>query len=165
VARTPRTRRAFLVGSAATLGAAALAACGSSSSKPSSSTSGTSATGSKPGTSGASVDLHVAALATSLENLAVATYQAGIDAATAGKLGTVPPAVVTFATTAQQQHRDHAAAWNAILTGAGKPAVTGVDTTVKRLYAFEWGARVLMRGGFGRAGQVMPPVWRSTRSR
>ena len=42
----------------------------------------------------------------------------------------VPPAVVTFATTAQQQHKDHAAAWNAIITGAGKPAVSGVDTTV-----------------------------------
>ena len=42
-------------------------------------------------------DLAVVALAASLENLAVATYQAGIDAATAGKLGAVPPAVVTFA--------------------------------------------------------------------
>ena len=76
-------------------------------------------------------DLQIAALATSLENLAVATYQGGIEAATAGKLGKVPPAVVTFAQTAQQQHKDHAAAWNAILNGAGQPEVTGVDMTVK----------------------------------
>jgi hypothetical protein len=71
-------------------------------------------------------------LAASLENLAVATYQAGIDAATAGKLGAVPPAVVTFATTAQSHHKDHAQAWNGVLTGAGKQAVTGVDLTVKK---------------------------------
>jgi hypothetical protein len=46
-------------------------------------------------------------------------------------LGVVPPAVVTFATTAQQQHRDHADAWNAIIESAGSPKVTGVDATVK----------------------------------
>ncbi len=77
-------------------------------------------------------DLAVVALAAGLENLAVATYQAGIDAASAGSLGAVPPAVVTFATTAQSQHKDHAAAWNGVLTGAGKKAVTGVDLTVKK---------------------------------
>ena len=38
----------------------------------------------------------------------------------------------TFATTAQAQHKDHAAAWNGVLTGAGKKAVTGVDLTVKK---------------------------------
>ena len=38
----------------------------------------------------------------------------------------------TFATTAQGQHQDHAAAWNGVLTGAGKKAVTGVDLTVKK---------------------------------
>jgi type II restriction enzyme len=32
-------------------------------------------------------------------------------------------------------------------------------------YAFEWGARVRMRGGRGRHGQVTPPAWRRTRSR
>ena len=77
-------------------------------------------------------DLAIVALAASLENLAVGTYQAGIDAATAGKLGAVPPAVVSFATTAQSQHKDHAAAWNSVLTGAGKKAITGVDLTVKK---------------------------------
>lgn len=124
------SRRGFLAGTGIALGAVVLAACGSSSSKGSSST--TKAAGSGSGTgSKLTGDLAIAALATSLENLAVATYQGGIDAATAGKLGAVPPAVVTFAQTAQKQHKDHAAAWNAILTSAGKPEVTGVDTTVK----------------------------------
>jgi hypothetical protein len=77
-------------------------------------------------------DLAVVALAASLENLAVGTYQAGIDAATKGALGAVPPAVVTFAQTAQSHHKDHAAAWNAVLTGAGKDAVSGVDLSVKK---------------------------------
>jgi hypothetical protein len=38
----------------------------------------------------------------------------------------VPPAVGTFAKTAMSQHADHAKAWNAVLTSAGKPAITGV---------------------------------------
>ena len=33
------------------------------------------------------------------------------------------------------------------------------------LYASEWGARFLIRGGDGLSGQVIPPVWSSTRSR
>jgi hypothetical protein len=68
--------------------------------------------------------------ASSLENLAVQTYQAALDAAAANKLGDVPPAVAAFAKTAMAQHADHAGAWNSVLTGAGKPAVTGVDITV-----------------------------------
>lgn len=125
------SRRGFLAGAGVALGGLVIAAC-SSSSKSTSSTTQPAGSGSSSG-SGAKLtgDLAIAALATSLENLAVATYQGGIDAATKGKLGTVPPAVVTFAQTAQKQHQDHAAAWNAILVGAGKPKVTGVDTTVK----------------------------------
>ena len=51
-------------------------------------------------TGGLKGDLAVAAVAASLENLAVYAYKAGLSAATAGKLGTVPPAVATFVTTA-----------------------------------------------------------------
>lgn len=124
------TRRTFLLGAGAAVGAAVLAAC----SKSSSVTSGANTTAAAGGGGGGSQqltgDLAIAGLAASLENLAVATYQAGLDAATAGKLGAVPGAIATFAKTAQQQHKDHAAAWNAILTSAGKQAVTGVDTTV-----------------------------------
>jgi hypothetical protein len=119
------SRRGFLAGSGLAIGGLILAACGSSKKAGSSSTTVT------PTTGAANRDLQIAALATSLENLAIATYQAGIDAATAGKLGTVPPAVVTFAQTAQNQHTDHAAAWNAILKGGGKSIVIGVDMTVK----------------------------------
>jgi hypothetical protein len=123
------SRRGFLAGTGVALGGLVLVACGSdsdSSTRSSGSTMPTPTTGATPND-----DVKIAALATALENLAVATYQGGIDAATAGKLGSVPPAVVTFAKTAQQQHKDHAAAWNAIIVSAGQPAVTGVDTTVK----------------------------------
>ena len=125
------SRRGFLAGTGMALGAAVLAACGSSSGSKSSKKPSTTTKPAASGSGQLTGDLAIAALATSLENLAVATYQAGIDAATMGKLGTVPPAVVTFATTAQKQHQDHADAWNGVLTGAGKAKVTGVDETVK----------------------------------
>lgn len=122
------SRRGFLAGTGIALGGAILAACSSSSKTTSPTTPGSPTTASG---SGANSDLKIAALATSLENLAIATYQGGIDAATKGSLGAVPPAVVTFAKTAQSQHKDHAAAWNAIISSGGQPAVTGVDSTVK----------------------------------
>ena len=112
-------------------GGAILAACGSSTRTtapttlaPPTSAAGGSTSGASSSLSG---DLAVAATAASLENLGVYAYNAGITAATAGKLGKVPPAVVTFAKTAMAQHRDHAKAWNAALTAAGKPAVTATD--------------------------------------
>ena len=49
---------------------------------------------------------------------------AGLTAATANKLGTVPPAVAKFATTVKSQHTQHAAAWNGVLAGAGKKKIT-----------------------------------------
>jgi hypothetical protein len=118
-------RRTFLLG-AAGLGAGGvlLAACGSSASKSTTPTTSAPGSSSQGGLTG---DLAVAAMAASLENLGVFAYNAGLQAAGAGKLGTVPPAVATFAQTAMAQHKDHAAAWNSILTGAGKPAVTATD--------------------------------------
>ena len=83
--------------------------------------------------------LKIAALAASLENLAVFAYGAALTAASAGKLGTVPPAVAQFATTVKQQHAQHAAAWNSLLTSAGKKKVTVTDPTltpkVKQMFA------------------------------
>ena len=132
-------RRRFLTRAAGTAGGVAslafLAACTSSSSG-SSATASTSATASATGSAAAAAggegqalsgDLQAVAMAASLENSGVATYMAGIKAATAGKLGTVPPAVVTFAETAMAQHEDHQKAWNAVLTAAGKQPVTAVD--------------------------------------
>ena len=137
-------RRRFLTRAAGTAGGIAgvalLAACSSSSSSASPSATASSsvtATGSaaavKAGGEGQALsgDLQVVAMAASLENTAIATYMAGIKAATAGKLGTVPPAVVTFAETAMAQHQDHQKAWNAVLTSAGKQPVTAVDPVIE----------------------------------
>jgi hypothetical protein len=74
-------------------------------------------------------DLSVAALLVSMENLLVALYQEGID--NKEKFGELPPPILALVTTAQRQHREHAAAWNGILTGAGKTGITGVNLTVK----------------------------------
>jgi hypothetical protein len=128
----PSSRRAFLLGGGALLGGMALVGSGVGSGLAAAATNRRSAVPAAVSSQKLSGDLAVIALAASLENLAVGTYQAGIDAATKGSLGAVPPAVVTFAQTAQAQHRDHAAAWNAVLTSAGKQAVSGVDLTVKK---------------------------------
>ena len=131
---TNASRRAFLIGSGAVVGGVALVASGAGgiAQAAASSMGGKAAVPVAAKSQKLTGDLAIVALAASLENLAVGTYQAGIDAATAGKLGAVPPAVVSFATTAQSQHKDHAAAWNSVLTGAGKKAITGVDLTVKK---------------------------------
>lgn len=131
VAGKASSRRTFLLGAAGLgAGGVVLAACGSSSH----SSAPTSVPASAPPASGAPAssssltgDLAVAATAVSLENLGIYAYKAGLAAATAGKLGKVPPAVATFAKTAMSQHQDHAKAWNSALTAAGKPAVTATD--------------------------------------
>lgn len=131
------SRRTFLMGSgAAVAGGLVLAACGSS--KKTGASTSTSA-GGGAGSSKLTGDLLIGALAASLENLAVSTYMSGLQAAQAGKLGTVPPAVGTFATTAMQQHKDHAAAWNSVLTGAGKSAVTGPDPVLAPVITADFG--------------------------
>jgi hypothetical protein len=130
---TPSSRRAFLFGGGAVLGGVALAGSGLGGGLAAAASE--SRIGAVRAASSArklSGDLAVVALAASLENLAVGTYQAAIDAVTQGHLTGVPDAVVTFAQTAQSQHKDHAAAWNAVLTGAGKQPVKGVDLTVKK---------------------------------
>ncbi|WP_369184929.1 ferritin-like domain-containing protein [Streptomyces sp. Y1] len=119
-------RRRFLLGAGGAAVALTLAACSSSKSGSSASSSGASMPASGSASGQYTGDLKVVALATALENQAVGAYQAALTAAQAGKLGTVPPAVATFITTAQAQHADHAKAWNAVLTGAGKPAITDV---------------------------------------
>jgi hypothetical protein len=121
-------RRGFLVGGMGVGAALALAACSSSSSGSSSSSASATASGSgMAGTASKYTgDLKVVALATALENQAVGAYTAALAAATAGKLGTVPAAVATFVTTAMSQHKDHAKAWNAVLSGAGVPTITDV---------------------------------------
>lgn len=122
------SRRTFLLGTgAAAVGGVLLAACGSGHASATQAGASASSSGSSRYPATLTGDLAVAALAASLENLGVLAYTQGIAAATAGKLGTVPPAVVTFAKTARAQHVQHAAAWNAILAAAGKAKVTETD--------------------------------------
>jgi hypothetical protein len=132
----PHSRRLFLLGAGGVVaGGAALAALmstpGLAAAAATSGSGGSSETSNaKGGIGGLSGDLAVVALAASLENLAVFAYTSGIAAATAGKLGAVPPAVVTFAQTAMAQHSQHAQAWNSLLTAGGKTAVTVTEPTL-----------------------------------
>jgi hypothetical protein len=129
---SPNSRRSFLIGSGAALaGGAALLAVGATPGLAAAATRATRNARAEDQLSAAAFppanlkgDLAVAAVAASLENLAVYAYTAGLTAATAGKLGTVPAAVGQFATTVKGQHTQHAAAWNSVLTGAGKQKVT-----------------------------------------
>jgi hypothetical protein len=119
-------RRGFLLGVGGAGLGLALAACSSNSTTPAG--SGAASSGSASASTGSvyTGDLKVVALATALENQAVAAYSAALSAATAGKLGSVPAAVGTFAQTAMSQHTDHAKAWNGVLQSAGVPTITGV---------------------------------------
>lgn len=76
-------------------------------------------------------DAKTAAFAAGLEALAVGTYKAALDAATANKLGAVPPAGAEFVKVAMAQHQEHQNAWNKILTDAGQSAVTEPDAGLK----------------------------------
>ncbi len=139
---TTLTRRHILAG-AAVLGAGLVAAaCGSDSSDGAVNTTGstTPPAGTTAGTTAATTattavtdettapsddaNLTVAMLAAGLEVLAVNTYQAALDAAGAGALGEVPPAVGEFVTVALAQHQEHLDTWNGVITGAGGDAVT-----------------------------------------
>jgi hypothetical protein len=122
--KTRTNRRGFLIGAGAVAGGALLAACSSGSSSP---TTTTASGGSASTANKLTGDLAVAALAASLENLAVTAYRDVLTAATAGKLGTVPPAVGNFVTTVMAQHTQHAAAWNSAITAGGHPAITTPD--------------------------------------
>ena len=158
---TLANRRQFLLGSGVVLGGLALAAC-SSSSKSSSPTTSPQTTAAGGDSGKLTGDLAIVALAAGLENLAVGTYQAGIDAATAGKLGAVPPAVVTFAKTAQTHHKAHASAWNGVLKAAGERPVTGVDTTVKTGVVDPAFAKVTDVGGLAKLALELEDVAAAT---
>lgn len=116
-------RRRFLLASGALGGAVLLGACSDDDPRPPDTTPLVTRADRLEG------DLSVAALLTSLENLMVSAYQESLDRQE--RLGPYPPAVLSYIEGAQRQHREHAAAWNAVLTGASKPGVTGVNLTVK----------------------------------
>jgi hypothetical protein len=122
-------RRRFLAVSGMAAGAGiALVACGddggddvSGADGSPSTTAGASSTTAAGGAQG---DLAIAMGAAGLEVLAVNTYGAALDAATAGELGQVPDAVAEFATTARQQHQAALDAWNGVLSDAGEQEVS-----------------------------------------
>jgi hypothetical protein len=132
----PTSRRTFLMGAgAAVAGGAALMTVGApalagASTRSLRSAKTTDVVGAAFPPSNLKGDLVVAAVAASLENLAVFAYSAGLAAAGAGKLGAVPPAVATFATTVKGQHQQHANAWNGVLKGAGKAKVSVTNPTL-----------------------------------
>lgn len=136
----PSLSRRHVLAGVGVLGAALLAAaCGSddkdsatSTTAASGATTATTAAGTETtAAAGDNVDLTVAGLAAGLEVLAVGTYKAALDAATAGGLGDVPPAVAEFVTVAMAHHQEHLDAWNGVITGAGGEAVTEPNATLK----------------------------------
>ena len=121
-------RRRFLAVSGLAAGAGiALVSCSDDSGNTVADGSSTTMAGGATSTTaggGAQGDLAIAMGAAGLEVLAVNTYGAALDAATAGDLGQVPDAVAEFATTAKRQHQAALDAWNGVLTGAGEQEVT-----------------------------------------
>jgi hypothetical protein len=127
------TRRAVLGAAAGLLGASALAACsdappagpaGSAPAPPPTTTT----TAPRPAYVG---DQRGIALCAALSALAASLYSGAVLAATDGRLGQVPGVVTAFLSGAGAQHTEHAAAWNALLTAAGRPAVTGTPLSVE----------------------------------
>ncbi|MDP9404885.1 MAG: ferritin-like domain-containing protein [Actinomycetota bacterium] len=118
------SRRRFLIGSTVAAGLALVtAACGDDDERTTGGTTDTTG-GDGEGGKKLSGDAAIAEFAAGLEVLAVNTYKSALDAATAGKLGTVPPAVATFVQTAMGHHQDHLDALNEVVTGAGGEEVT-----------------------------------------
>ncbi len=119
-------RRSFLLGAGGLAVVGGVAACSSSGGKSGSSSSPSASGSSSAAAAGSTYtgDLKVVALAAALENLAVAAYGMALTAAGKGTYGKVPAAIGTFVTVAASQHKDHAAAWNGVLTKAGLKPVT-----------------------------------------
>lgn len=140
----PLTRRKVLLGGGLGALAALAAACGGSDEEtastgdPTTTTAapeeGSSGSESEGGAAeGATGDLAVAQLAAGLEVLAVGTYGAALEAAGAGDLGEVPPAVATFVTTAMEHHQAHLDAWNEVLLAADMEEVTEPPADLKEM--------------------------------
>jgi hypothetical protein len=120
----PGRRSFFKLGSATIIGAAVLAACGDDDDADAGSSSTTSSTtGGAP--SGNEMDLALARTAASLEQLAVDTYQTGIDS---GLVTT--SAIADAAMLFQSHHQEHLDALNAAIEGAGGEPVTEPNQAV-----------------------------------
>lgn len=144
------TRRGFLVATGAT-GAAVVAATALGGGTPAGASTRVGASTARPAKGGgANKDLDTAAFAASLEVLAVGTYGAALDAATAGSLGPVPPAGAEFVTTAMAQHQAQLDAWNEVLTTNDEPEVTEPDPDLQQTVDEQFG----MVTDFGGAAEL-----------
>ncbi|MGH9179682.1 MAG: ferritin-like domain-containing protein [Acidimicrobiales bacterium] len=83
-------------------------------------------------------DVAVAEFAAGLEVLAVETYAALLEAGGAA-LGEVPPAIGELLGAAKAHHEAHLAAWNDVVTRAGRAAVTAPDPRLKPVVDAELG--------------------------
>ena len=118
-------RRKLLFGGGVGALALVAAACGTEEADdPAGSGDTTTTTEAAEGGTGGGNDIATAQLAASLEVLAVNTYDAALSAAGEGALGTVPPAVAEYATTAKAHHQAALDAWNGLLTSLGEDEVT-----------------------------------------
>ncbi len=126
------SRRKFLVASSVTGLAVIAAACGGDATGNEAGAGRASGAASEDKSNGdGGGDAAVAKFAAGLEVLAVGTYQAALDAATANKLGPVPPAVAEYVKTALAHHQEHLDAWNSVLKDAGAEEVTAPDAKLK----------------------------------
>ena len=162
LAEGPFTRRRLLAGAGFIGAALVAAACGSDDDSTATTTAGTTGASTAPTTGdtmapdtttadseatdttmgaddGAATDGKIAMLAAGLEVLAVNTYAAALDAAGKGALGTVPPAVAEFVTTAMAQHQAQLDKWNEVLVAAGAEEVTEPNADLDPVVATEFG--------------------------
>ena len=166
LSRRKLNRRGFLGATGAVGAVAFLAACGSDDDSSSTTTvpgkdTTTTAGGSSTTMPEGGDDLATGAFAASLEVLAVNTYGAALDAATANKLGPVPPAVAEFVTTAKAHHQAALDAWNDVLVGAGKEKVSKPPADLEKTVNDEF-AKVKDVGGAAKLALMLEDIAAST---
>ncbi|MEJ2868491.1 hypothetical protein WCD74_12005 [Actinomycetospora sp. OC33-EN08] len=126
-------RRVLLAAAGALAGAGALAAC-SDAPPPTAGPAPAPTTPPLPSTTTRVPyvgDQRGVALCAATSALAASLYSGAVVAAGDGRLGQVPAVVTAFLSGAGARHTEHAAAWNALLTAAGLPAVIGTPLTVE----------------------------------
>jgi hypothetical protein len=122
---SPGRRQLFKIGGATIMGAAVLAACGSDDdTSAGNATTSTTAMGTTGG-GGDNMDLALARTAASLEQLAVDTYQTGIDSGLVTTMA-IADAAVLF----QSHHQSHLDALNGAIRDAGGDEVTEPNQAV-----------------------------------
>lgn len=130
------SRRAVLGGLGLLGAAGVLGACSDAAPAPPAPTTG-SPSGAPPstGTTAApnttwSGDAQLVAVCAAFSSLAAGLYTDAGNAAGQGRVGAVPGAVAAFLSAAAAQHTEHAAAWNQVLTTAGRPSADSAELRV-----------------------------------